>query len=1461
MKARMWKKLLSASLAGVMALSMLPMAAMAAEASEDAIVYTDDTVTYQGITFQRETEGTYQGLPLFDAEPEHLDEYLDVYMDYIGLDGMVRIALEKRGDYTLVNTYTFTDSYGDENLAGTTISWENDNAGKVIPGSPKFSSPEGVQGISTNFPAQIGVGQTWNKDLVAAEGNVVGTEKLYKDSSALTGKDGSYLSNANQMVSTALTDIRANPLSGRIDEGYAEDPYLASIMSDTMAAGVTGHDQTESEDGFWQMAFVDTKHFSNYLAQWQRNSGSFYNSARGLLEYMTRSTYKGFENNNFGCFMTSYGTTNYVPNGMSPLIAYVKSLSDYPISTINDNGAETAPQSRLGNDYMDSYWTLRVEQILAQALANASAGYQQSTADTKCDDIYATVYAIQTGKLGVTAEDFVEQAKGAIINQIRGGILNERDENGAVKDFPFSYIVTDDGTVYDYTNEDHQAVSLAMAQESAVLLKNNGVLPLDKDADVVVTGQMADALFTTTYAGTTYAGENMGLTTLGGIMAVTGEDEEALHYTTGTKQIKLKAGDEYIKIDASGKLGTQVEGEVAVFNVYAWGQDDSISLQETTTGTWLTYSAGGRGQSEGISLAADAFHLGAGQTSGTKVTSSTMPGNMRREYVDESENSFRLLANTFTGGFFNEFEESYYTEAVYLCVDEEGNISYKEPAGSVENVDSVRTEDTVFTAEVVSDVAADVYTDGDVAVVVIGVSPKFSAGEGTDRVDLDLGAEQYALCSAVAEEYPGKTVVVVKVSSPVNLQPLEDDENIGAILYQPYAGQYEGLALAQLLYGEAEPSGRLVNTWYNSTEVLPDIDQSIIYNGWEKDGVTLEDLDPARDVLMTNGDPYDTGLTYMYLDEADKNDYVTYEFGYGLSYGEVDYRSIEAPATVNADGTFTVTVEVANQGQEPTTEVVELYIAAKDSPYGDAAPEKQLVAFEKVEVPAVGSAFVDLTVDPKDFAVYTADDQDLTVLSGKYTLMVGRSSENILQTKDITVNGEELGALDASGRTDIFASAFAANDVYYREYSRQSTIDSLKADSVTDGYYTVVSKNAGSWVAVANVNLAGLEELTLEVAAKETSGTIEIHLDSPEGQLLATAEVPTTESTTYVLKDSDAGDFTGTTITEQAFTNVTAKLEDVADLGNETLYFVFQNPELRLASFSAKTAAVAVTGVKLSQETASLTVGGTLTLTATVEPEDATNKNVTWSSDNESVATVDGGKVTAVSTGTANITVTTEDGSKTATCVVTVSSSSSGGGSTGGGTSGGGTSGGSTTDPGEPETPAFTDVPDGTWYAEAVKWAVEEGITMGTSDTTFSPDLACTRSEIVTFLWRAAGSPASSGSMTFTDVPADSFYADAVRWAVEKGITTGTSDTTFGPDVVCTRSQMVTFLWRMAGSPAPAGEALPFTDVADGAFYADAVRWAVEEGVTMGTSDTTFSPDVTCTRAQIVTVLNRYLAD
>ena len=176
------------------------------------------------------------------------------------------------------------------------------------------------------------------------------------------------------------------------------------------------------------------------------------------------------------------------------------------------------------------------------------------------------------------------------------------------------------------------------------------------------------------------------------------------------------------------------------------------------------------------------------------------------------------------------------------------------------------------------------------------------------------------------------------------------------------------------------------------------------------------------------------------------------------------------------------------------------------------------------------------------------------------------------------------------------------------------------------------------------------------------------------------------------------------------------------------------------------------------------------------------------------------------------------------------------------------------------ESAHFADVPSDAWYAKAVAWAVEQGVTDGISADRFSPDGSCTRAQIVTFLWRAAGSPAPKAASSFTDVPADAWYADAVAWAVEQGITKGLTDTTFGPDVTCTRAQGVTFLWRMEKAPAADAANAAFSDVADGAWYADAVAWAVAQGVTDGTSQTTFSPDGTCTRAQIVTFLWRALA-
>ena len=186
--------------------------------------------------------------------------------------------------------------------------------------------------------------------------------------------------------------------------------------------------------------------------------------------------------------------------------------------------------------------------------------------------------------------------------------------------------------------------------------------------------------------------------------------------------------------------------------------------------------------------------------------------------------------------------------------------------------------------------------------------------------------------------------------------------------------------------------------------------------------------------------------------------------------------------------------------------------------------------------------------------------------------------------------------------------------------------------------------------------------------------------------------------------------------------------------------------------------------------------------------------------------------------------------------------------------SGGGSTGGSAAKPTD-ETP-FTDVSADSPYADAILWAAKNGVTQGKTATTFGPSDSCTRGQIVTFLWRAAGSPAAKGNVAVpADVAPGSYCYDAVAWALENGITKGTTDTTFSPDAPCTRGQAVTFLFRAQGGSASG--AAPFTDVAANSYCADAVAWAVANGVTKGTTDTTFSPDAPCTRGQIVTFLYR----
>ncbi len=175
-----------------------------------------------------------------------------------------------------------------------------------------------------------------------------------------------------------------------------------------------------------------------------------------------------------------------------------------------------------------------------------------------------------------------------------------------------------------------------------------------------------------------------------------------------------------------------------------------------------------------------------------------------------------------------------------------------------------------------------------------------------------------------------------------------------------------------------------------------------------------------------------------------------------------------------------------------------------------------------------------------------------------------------------------------------------------------------------------------------------------------------------------------------------------------------------------------------------------------------------------------------------------------------------------------------------------------------PGADAFKDVSKEHYFYKAVDWAVGGNITNGISATRFGPDVACTRAQVLTFLWRAAGEPAPrSEENPFTDLKKGEYYYDAVLWAVEQGITSGVSATRFGPGVVCTRAQVLTFLWRAAGEPAPESRENPFADVKESDYFYDAVLWSMESGITTGMDEDTFAPGADCIRAQIVTFLYR----
>lgn len=1107
-----------------------------------AIYASDNSAQESAEKIEFKTAGEdsiYKGLPLFDGIPAHLDAYLDVLMDYIGTEGMVRYALGYRGDYQL--------RFGE-------------HAGNIIPGSELFG--DHVQGVSTDFPAIIALGQTWNKELVKKVGKVIGTENLNTCDFLDT------ISNFNAVTCTAMQDLRVNPLSGRYDEGFGEDGTLVSEMVDAMATGASGIEEEKNEDGFWTKCIVTTKHYTDYAGQQFRRSANVANSLRSVMEQQAKNIKKGISDGSVSGFMTSYGRTAGIPNSLSPLVQWIQSFAPWGedggnyVVTDYSSDWQLYSENSMGNGYDNSYvptYSDALSLMLMARTGQGAANDQSTLEEPNTENQDAVMAELENGTSGLSLGDIKKTARAQVIPLIRNGIFNERDENGYPVNYPFiSESMGASDTAYDYTNNEHQAVALQAAQESIVLLKNdNNILPLAKDANVAVAGPISDARFKTTYAvGRTPDLENAGLSIGRGMMAVAGEDTITMTSDGNIIVLKASQNGKYVVADKNGVLTASADtaDEASKFEAYSWGQSNGYSYKcvdnNSNNGLWLKFSEDRDGNIEFGVVGTEELNVADTGLSATSYTA-TLPS--RISVTTNDDGSSNILLNCYSESFFGA-EEAYYKNTRLLTTAEDGTVGYTDQIVDKDGQTTLAAEtQNQFTVETVQETGSVTVNAGaDYAVVVVGTPTRHSAGEGNDRSDLYLGKDQYELIDNISAAYPGKTIVVINSVFPVIAEEIQNNENVAAIVYAPYAGQYDGYAAGQVLYGDVTPTRKLTSTWYADMSAFPLLDDYSIPDG-TNNTTDPNGIAPRYTVDITQADAAATGLTYQYTNAP-----VTYDFGYGLSYTTYEYGELSI-GEQDTDGNFTATVSVTNTGDKAGAEIVELYASNPDSTYENYAPKKRLAAFEKVELDAGETKEVTLEVSGEDMALWNSNTDEYEIEAGTYTFEAGASSQDVKATAQAEITGSDFDGLDISEPVCVYDKSFAASDLTYNEYSKVHTAENLKNDVLVGGYSTVMARNEGAWTALNGVILDGITKLTASVAYDGEGETgIEVHLDSPDGEKVAEFNFGATDVNTYTVDAVEDYE-----VHELGYANVEAELTSEVS-GTHDVYLVFKNADTQI---------------------------------------------------------------------------------------------------------------------------------------------------------------------------------------------------------------------------------------------------------------------------------------------------------
>jgi beta-glucosidase len=876
---------------------------------------------------------------------------------------------------------------GTEALHGVAWSTDKTNGGAVVDAN------------GTTFPQAVGLASTWDPALLKQVGNAVGQDArgYNKQNPVVWGLN----------LWAPVVNLLRNPLWGRNEEGYSEDPYLTTAVATAYGRGMEG------DNPRYLQAAPTLKHYLGYNNEVNRGSSSSEIPPRVLQEY-DRAAFRGpLRAGAATGVMASYNQVNMRPNTVNPDLATIeRSWSDNTLMNVTDAGADY--------NVFPGYLPDREHTVAAAIKAGIDSFTTDNTDPTGL--ITAVNAALVDGLL--TTKDIDSAVSHILAIRFRLGDFDPPGLNPYEKITP---AVIDDAA--------HQQLSRKAADEAMVLLKNgHQALPLNpvSTKKIAVIGPLENTLYSDWYSGnlpykvTPLAGITQRLGSGATASGIEGVDRIALKDVATGKYVTAGTGT------SGGVLGETDTAPAATseFDVFDWGQG-IVTLRSAANGKYLGYNFSN-------------FKNDQDQPNGWYV---------QQQFVLEPRPDGNYVIRY--AGY--ETQETWFNPNHYLTLQPDGTLNLgAKTAGQA----------TEFGKQVITsgiDTAVQAAKGADAAVVVVGSMPFINGREAHDRTDMNLAEGQEALVEAVTKANP-HTIVVLEDSYPTAIT--WEQQNDPAIIWTTHAGQETGHALADVLFGDYNPSGHLTQTWPQSQSQVADI---------------------------LNYDIIKSGQTYMYDTQP-----ALYPFGYGLSYTTFRYGDLRlSEPEMSGDGQVTASVEVTNTGRREGRDVVQLYVHQEQSRVPQ--PIKKLIGFQNVDLAPGKTATVRFTVRASDLAFWDVTRNKWAVERSPFDLMIGGSSADTARSATLQVNGEVIPPRNLAVVT------LAEN---FDDYQGAQLVDQSTASGTAVG-----ATGAGQWIEFARSDLrTGPSAFTAQVA-KGTTGkaTIEIRLDNPlSGPVIGTATVSST---------------------------------------------------------------------------------------------------------------------------------------------------------------------------------------------------------------------------------------------------------------------------------------------------------------------------------------------------------------